>query len=80
MFFGHAGARCAGGGGMVWVRAVAFGWHTGSLKKGQLLLPSLGGESYRGINDCTLRSVCVRNAKAKNHIRSVLLRCLFLSR
>lgn len=34
---------------MVQVRAAAFCWHTGFLKQGQLLLPSLE-ESYRGIN------------------------------
>lgn len=49
MLFGHAEACCAGGGGMVRVRAAAFCWHAGLLKQGQLLLPSLE-ESYTGIN------------------------------
>ena len=38
---------------MVWVGAVASGWNAGSLKMGQLLLPSLE-ESYRGVNDYEL--------------------------
>lgn len=50
MLLGHAEAGCAGGGGTARVRAAAaFRWHAGSLKQGQLLLPSLE-ESYRGIN------------------------------
>lgn len=57
---------------MVWVRAAVLCWHAGSLKLGQLLLPSLE-ESYRNSvkflskDECCLLFVRIRQQQRETH-------------